>query len=480
MTSEERDQERRRIPQLPHGTSTTLGGLSETFSFHSSPESFIASRVLAFQAANPEAFDTRAPVRAKILNRNVAVISSHAQISHILSSTTTVSGDVDKPVAVAAEAYEPLMAQFFPSPNVLLADGPSHRAMRSPWEGRMKALDSPTRDIVSQATTKALKDVLNTEFDLYEFSKNFVWKILLGLFLNLNESDPEFIEIQNLQEDLLRGQFSLFPVSINIRWWQSPRSRGIAATNKLKHLILERLRRDSGTCPFRAKDNEREEIANHLVLFTSSLAVKAIASLMTPYLMNVFLFERAGVSLAEEASRLDDPEASNLLRSILLETERLSPPIVGIMRKMTCDTVLPSISCDTPDTLIPKDWDAWLYFVGAGRDPSAFGHGWARFQPDRFLNPAQRPPCPLAFSLGDKQCLGQDLVREICVQTAQIMLRGDLRLVGEIPPSGVRAWLGWEGSEDVDVEDWAKDMKQLPTQRPAKPVMVRLLRREPE
>lgn len=476
MTPELRDQERRRLAQLPHGIPKTLGGLSETFSFHSSPESFIASRVLAFQIEKPQVFNTRAPIRAKILNRNVAVISLHAQISHILSSTTAAFHDVAEPASVAAAAYRPLMADFFPSPNVLLADGPTHQAMRLPWEDRMKTIDSQTRDIVSQTATKALKDATDSEFDLYEFLKKLVWKILLGLFLNLNESDPEFSEIETLQEDLLRGQFSLFPVSINFRWWQSSRSRGIAAKDKLRHLILERLHRDSAACPFRVKDSEVEEIANHLVLFTSSLAVKAIASLMTPYLMNLSLFERAGVPLAEEVSRLGDPEATNLLRSMLLETERLSPPIVGIMRKMTCDTILVSSSSDSPDVLIPKEWDAWLYFVGGGRDELAFGRDCARFQPDRFLNPAQAAPFPLAFSVGNKQCLGQDLVREICVQTAQIMLRNDLRLIAENPPRGVRAWLGWDGSEDIDATDWARDMKQLPTQRPTKPILVRLIR----
>ena len=59
------------LPVLPHGSPTTLSGLSETFSFHSSPQSFISSRILAFQASHPEFTQSRTPIRAKVLNRNV-------------------------------------------------------------------------------------------------------------------------------------------------------------------------------------------------------------------------------------------------------------------------------------------------------------------------------------------------------------------------------------------------------------------------
>ena len=81
--------------------------------------------------------------------------------------------------------------------------------------------------------------LINSEVDLYESLKLLLWKILLGLMLQLSESDHDFHEIVRRQEDLLRGQFSLFPVSVNVRFWQSPRSRGIAAKNKLQQLMLK-------------------------------------------------------------------------------------------------------------------------------------------------------------------------------------------------------------------------------------------------
>ena len=98
------DETYRTPPQLPHGSPTTLNGLSETFSFHSSPETFIASRVLAYQAERGNLVDPVPTVHAKILNRNVAVISSHVQITHILSSSENESEDAASPTFVGCES----------------------------------------------------------------------------------------------------------------------------------------------------------------------------------------------------------------------------------------------------------------------------------------------------------------------------------------------------------------------------------------
>ena len=485
MSTEHQDQTQRPPPQLPHGSPTTLNGLSETFSFHSSPETFIASRVLAFQAEHGNLTDPVPAVHAKILNRNVAVISSHSQISHILSEAES-EHDAEgggHPAFIATEAYKQFMASFYPSPNLLLSDGAAHARMRTPWERRMEDLGSRTHDFVKDATLRHFDQLVDSEIDLYDSLKSLLWKILLGLFLKLEESESEFREIEKLQEDLLRGQFSLFPVSVSVRIWQSPRSRGIAAKEKLQRLILERLKAVPNACPFHDIRNDSKtaeevgQIANHVLLFTSSLAVKGISSLLTAYLLNLFLLDRGGVGLVDEVMALQGEERTSLLHSVQLETERLSPPIVGIMRRVTRDTVIPSLSQEGPDTIIPKGWDAWLYFVGAGRDPQAFGETGRHFAPERFLRSGNTNSAEgLAFSFGAKRCLGQRLVRQICITVAETMLVSGLKLQGQVMASGVRAWLGWDDHAEVGPHNWARDMKQLPTQRPATPVKVRVVR----
>lgn len=467
-------------PQLPKGSPKALHGFTESFAFHASPEAFIASCISDFQSQPSRVATDRPVVHAKILNRNVAVVSSFAQIAHLLAlpdNGNEQRRNGQDPVLVASAAYEQFLAGFFPGPNLLLSDGDAHATMREIWAAHMHGQHSRMRPLVKETAAQHFRVLSGTQIDLYASLKSLVWKIILQAFLKLDGSDAEFVEIQALQEDLLRGQFSLFPVSINLMMWQSPRSRGISARKKLQELISKRLETLQGGCPLDMAVNSgseegKNQAVNHALMFTSSLAVKGIASLLTAFLLNVFLYKRDGMPLLDDILALQEDKKAVMLQGVMRETERLSPPIVGIMRRVTRDVVIPSVSSDAhePDVLIPAGWDAWLYFVGGGRDPQAFGDSWGSFVPGRFLDTPDMDS-GLAFSASSKSCLGKDLVREICVSVANAMLEAGLSLKGEIAANGVRAWLGWR---EAKPEDWARDMKQLPTQRPTKPILVML------
>lgn len=488
-----------RLPVLPHGSPTTLSALSETFSFHSSPESFITSRVLAFQVANPTLADSRTPIRAKVLNRNVAVISSYDHAKQILCDEGILSK------ISAGKAYDELMAPFFSPPNLLLADFPDHKPMKDVWRNRIASLPADCQLMFEQAVVTHFKNIpSNSTIDLYESMKLLSWTLLLRMFLSASNDHHQNAEdaatIEGLQEDLLRGQFSLFPVSINTRFWRSPRAKGLAARKELQALLKDRVRVPSKGCPFATKDSiEDADVANHLLLFTSSLAVKSLASLLTAVMLNLYVYSDSASTSGSEsiAYKFSSPERSKdsggdeLLRSIILETERLSPPVVGIMRRTVQDITLPSQHDHVQPTLIPKGWDIWLYFVGASRDPAALAdHGGSPdlFHPDRHYSSTGEsgiaPQPSLAFGAGPKTCLGEDLIREIVTTVAKTCLGTnfinanskpmiELQRDGNDLPTGVQAWLGWQ--KDVKSEDWARDMKQLPTQRPVKPVMVNVV-----
>ncbi|KAL8848482.1 MAG: hypothetical protein Q9221_006484 [Calogaya cf. arnoldii] len=466
-------------PQLPYGSPTTLSGISENFALHSSLESFITARTLAFQKAHPHLADARSPIRAKVLNRDVAILSSYDHVRQILCGDTLTS------CLSSSEAYDELMAPFFPPPNLLLLDPPDHRERKCIWLERIKSLDVDVQTVISRCVLDHFRDVSSgSAIDLYESMKSLSWRILLSIFLQREDDEKDAEDankIEALHEDLLRGQFSLFPVSINTPFWRSPRSKGLQACQELQSLLRSKVTREK--CPFAVRDAEEgRDVANHLLLFTSSLAAKAMASLLMAILLNLFLLDREGKSLAAEIRNMEDSEKrANYIRSIVSEVERLSPPVVGIMRRATRDVVLSSKGGVAPPTLVPKGWDIWLYFLGAGRDHDAFGETAESFMPSRYLGSQQEG---FAFGAGAKTCLGKDFMRTIAVVVVESCLGQaqtsepnnapiiDLRCHGGELPGGVQGWLGWQPK--VKPEDWAKDMKQLPTQRPRKPIMVKL------
>lgn len=487
------------LPVLPHGSPTTLSGLFETFSFHSSPEAFITSRFLALQASNPELAKARTPIRAKVLNRNVCVISSYDQVKQCLCDEATASK------LSSSKAYDELMAPFFPSPNLLLAEPPGHGPMKEAWNSRMSALLETAKPVVQRIAIDHFKAIHSgSSIDLYESMKTLSWKILLTIFMSSAGLDPptehDTNEIETLQETLLRGQFSLFPVSISARIWQSPRSKGLEARKQLQSLFASRVKRGTESCPFATSNTaEKNEVASHLLLFTSSLAVKALASLLTAVMMNLYLIEESskgddhadGIPLSLAARIMmerDDAKRSEVLRNIILETERMSPPVVGLMRRATQDIILqpPTNHGTSSPTLIPKGWDVWLYFVGAARDPAIFGETAESFLPNRYMKANGESKEGFAFGAGPKSCLGQNSMREIAMTVAKtclgmesarsgpegrsLIITGDMNQI----PKGVQGWLGWKG--DVTPEEWAKDMKQLPSQRPLKPFKVTISR----
>ena len=367
------------MPILPYGSPTTLSGLSETFSFHASPEAFITSRVLAFQASNASLADSRTPVRAKVLNRNIAVVSSYDHVKQLLCDEANTSR------LSAGKAYDDLMAPFFPPPNLLLADGPSHQPTKDAWVSKMAPLPAEIQSLVQEAILLHFRDTLSeSTVDLYESMKALSWKLILRIFMSSpderDRAQKDAAEIESLQEDLLRGQFSLFPVSISTPFWRSPRAKGLAARKKLQSLLKARVRKGNKGCPFATSGSADEvDTANHLLLFTSSLAVKSLASLLTAVMLNLYVY-RDESSFQQDnsvASRILSLETGGhrdeLLKSTILETERLSPPVVGIMRRTTQDITLFAQEEQFQDTVIPQGWDVWLYFVGASRDPAVFG-----------------------------------------------------------------------------------------------------------
>lgn len=447
---------------IPAGNTGVLAGVAETFSLHSSPEEFLASRTLKHRNEHPTTSGKSAVIRAKLLNRNVAIVSSYAQATQVLGGKDSLS-DGKEPTYSARLAYGNIIEPFFPSPNLLLTDGCAHAKMRDGWDPVAKNLAAAQSEYAAVARQWFSELPLATDVQLYQTMKYLSWRLILVPTLGVKPGGNDAREIESLQEDVLRGEFATLPVSINTGVWQSARSKGIAAREKLQSILRRRLDEQRPSwLPEAFVQSRKEEVVNHLIIATSSLAVKGLASLLTAMFLNYYFYTRT------TGKTLDQ----NNLEALLKETMRLSPPIIGVMRQTTKDAIIAGADSDN-DVLIPKGWDVWTFLAHANRDPEVFGQNSNLFNPDRYSTASDVPPDPLSLGTGPKLCLGREVIKSCCIATLEACKALDVNMVGEEPKPGVKAWLGWE---TAGPEVWARDMKQMPTQHPTAPVMVQFTR----
>ncbi|MCJ1395099.1 hypothetical protein MMC18_007980 [Xylographa bjoerkii] len=470
-----------------------LSTLNQSFAFHASPESFISTRLQNLSVTDPDLVSSTASrqkiIQASILNRKVHIISSYHLCKSILqgngvesegsgpSGAASISSAEAKSPSdstrngldtfAVGPAYHQLMADFFPPPNMLLEDDGLHATNKQRWKQQLSTFPTDVTPLIRNITREHMSTFREgPSIDLYENLKDLSWKVLLGIFLNLDTKDEAFSTIEKAQETLLRGQFSLFPVAVNMPFWQSPRSKGIKARHDLLPMLREQVDKQEPSCPLlRQQKIGKDEMSSHCLLFTSSIANKALASLLTATILNLFLLP--GPTPLAAIIRSHPPEVRGLLlESILLETERLSPPVVGVMRRVQKDLEL-----SLPDTeerhAVQAGCDVWLYLAGANRDSAVFSDA-EKFVFDRFM--ASEMPRGFAFGFGNKICLGSGIVHQIVSVVATVMIDADITLNGNVSDLGVKGWLGWETG--VPPSAFASDLKQLPCQRPRKPVLV--------
>lgn len=461
--------------------------LNQTLAFHASPEDFISSRLQELAASEPHLLPTsgeKGIIRASILNRHVHVVTSYRLCKEILQNdgqrpSTRIRGanpddELRRDTFAVGPAYRELMADWFPAPNILMEDGNAHAEHKQEWKEQLSTLPSDAEPITREIARTFIKStwIPGTRLDLYESLKALSWDLILGVFLGLGRmrDQEQFSAIETAQETLLRGQFSLFPVSINTLFWQSARSKGLKARQDLQVMLAEYIQQqERNTCPFlRQTRCTKRDISSHCLLFTSSIVNKALSSLLTAVLANLFLMPREeSLAVLLRSQTAQDREAT--LRSIVLETERLSPPVIGVMRRVQQDVILLTGDGDGAVHDVPAGHDLWLYLAGASRDGTVFEDA-ERFHFDRFIREEGKgSPHGFGFGAGSKACLGSDIMRRIVTTVALELIEADLEMEGTIDEPGVKGWLGWE---DVAPSAFAKDLKQLPCQRPRHAIMV--------
>jgi cytochrome P450 len=113
-----------------------------------------------------------------------------------------------------------------------------------------------------------------------------------------------------------------------------------------------------------------------------------------------------------------------------METGRLSPPVVGVMRRAEKDIVL-NTDEEPPDTLIPQVWDVWLYFAAAGRDPDAYSAA-NQFVAARYMAKYTDDELGFEFGWGPKSCLGGPLMQSVIRTVLDVCIEINLKIKADV------------------------------------------------
>mmetsp|Transcript_4464 Transcript_4464/g.5633 ORF Transcript_4464/g.5633 Transcript_4464/m.5633 type:complete len:217 (+) Transcript_4464:475-1125(+) len=151
-----------------------------------------------------------------------------------------------------------------------------------------------------------------------------------------------------------------------------------------------------------------EERLNHYLMFSSSLVAKSIASVITSFMLEIARRPEILDKLKREIRSNAENANNSYLDRVILEVERLYPPIIGCCRYSKKDVQIRGKS-------IPSGCNVWCSFLTSNRDPEHFSDPLA-FRPDRWNNETVRKKDDLVhFSFGafSRSCLGKPLAKVV-------------------------------------------------------------------
>uniref|UniRef100_A0A7S3PQD5 Cytochrome P450 n=3 Tax=Aplanochytrium stocchinoi TaxID=215587 RepID=A0A7S3PQD5_9STRA len=125
-----------------------------------------------------------------------------------------------------------------------------------------------------------------------------------------------------------------------------------------------------------------EERLNHYLMFSSSLVAKSIASVITSFMLEIARRPEILDKLKREIRSNAENANNSYLDRVILEVERLYPPIIGCCRYSKKDVQIRGKS-------IPSGCNVWCSFLTSNRDPEHFSDPLA-FRPDRWNNETVR------------------------------------------------------------------------------------------
>lgn len=251
---------------------------------------------------------------------------------------------------------------------------------------------------------------------IYSEFKSLMTSLCLDLFLDLDgkKSISEVNTISKLATQHWHGIISV-PVQVSIPFkGQSTFKTAVDAKNELlvhiRKIINENQSSDSFLSQLKKiKFPKKDDLEQHLLLFTSALIPKAFSSLITS-----FLIVMAGDEMSLERKRAR--ESVEYLQNILLEVERMWPPLFSGRRLAKRSTSLGSYK-------VPKDYAVFYMTYAANRDPDVFPNP-DKFYPDRWST-CNKDNLSMMFTYGSgmRCCIGTKFIRSIILDVMDSLVK---------------------------------------------------------
>ncbi|XP_046358517.2 cytochrome P450 716B1-like [Haliotis rufescens] len=310
--------------------------------------------------------------------------------------------------------YKAFMGQIF-GDNILFTNGEEAQVLRQSLSQLFTEDSVRTyHQTIDRVLNKKLASMdISQPKCLYAFFKQLVTEICLSLFLGLDFQDAQEVSdtIISMTTTHWHGIISVpLPLKIPGRGGASSYSKALDAKKKLLEIIKERRVKTDKSFPQHISTIAHDPavqndtfVNNHLLLFTSALVPKALASILTSFAVEVGQKDK----LSWQTECLSNPD---FMDAIFLEVQRLYPAFLGGRRIVTQDYEIDGY-------LVPKDHAVVFMTFAAHRDPAVF-EAPEEFRPERWTNCSADMKSKLfCFGAGPRGCLGQRLVWDIIKST---------------------------------------------------------------
>lgn len=265
-----------------------------------------------------------------------------------------------------------------------------------------------TIDQVIELFVQQLKS--SEELNVYDRVKSVTSDILAITFwgadfqpsLNKGSFAEGAKEFRALQSKFWRASVST-GVKVDLLGFKSAFAKGAKAKEQLiaKFKKLDGTRQKECKCPFSngcASDGlSEEERAQHMLMFSSSMVSKAMASVVASFMLQMIRSPDVCVKLRQML--VENSKDESYLSCVVDEVLRLHPPVMGCCRVATKDLAIEG-------NKIPEGSNVWFSFASANRDLTKFKDPDV-FNPDRWAaGNAKELSAHLTFGAFDHTCVG--------------------------------------------------------------------------